>query len=49
MNAVPIAAQPNPSTAVAAFLKREPLGLGRDHSHAAIELYPELKSVCMMV
>jgi phenylacetaldehyde dehydrogenase len=24
-------------------------GFGREHGHAAIELYTELKSVCMMV
>ena len=54
MNAVQISAQPSPSDAVAASLKRKPggykqSGSGREHGHSPVELYTELKSVCMMV
>jgi len=54
VNAVQTSAQPSPSDAVAAFLKRKPGGFkqsgsGREHGHSPVELYTELKSVRMMV
>ena len=44
-----ITAQSNARDSVSKFLARKPPGIGREHGRVAVEMYTEVKSVCILV